>query len=317
MDNLTILNQTHNELQQQKRLDFKDLFHQFSNYIDASDKTVTTYATSIRQFLKYMYSHNITQPQREDILAYRKYLKETGKKANTIQNYLIGLRQFFKWLEIEGLYPNVAKGVKGVKLTKDHKKDYLTSKQVSHLIQSIDTSTIKGLRDYAIIVLMVTSGLRTIEVSRANINDLRIVGNDTALFIQGKGRDDKSEYIKVIPEVEQAIRAYFKARGAMTDDAPLFASTSNNNAGGRLTTRSISGIVKDALINAGFNNDRLTAHSLRHTAGTLNLLNGGTIEETQQLLRHTDISTTMIYLHHIKRANNNSEARIGSAIFSE
>jgi len=82
-----------------------------------------------------------------------------------------------------------------------------------------------------------------------------------------------------------------------------------------MTTRSISGIVKDRFTGAGYDSERLTAHSLRHTAGTLNLLNGGTLEETQQLLRHSNINTTMIYLHHLDRAKNNSEARIAAAIF--
>ena len=94
----------------------------------------------------------------------------------------------------------------------------------------------------------------------------------------------------------------------------LFVSTSNNNKGQRLTTRSISGIVKKRLKAAGYTSNRLTAHSL-HTAGTLNLMNGGTLEETQQLLRHSNINTTMIYLHHLERENNQSEKRIADALF--
>jgi integrase/recombinase XerC len=82
-----------------------------------------------------------------------------------------------------------------------------------------------------------------------------------------------------------------------------------------MTTRSISRIAKDKLVNAGFNSDRLTAHSFRHTAATLNLLAGATIEETQQLLRHTNSSTTMIYAHHLDRMRNNSENRIANVIF--
>ncbi|OIL92423.1 integrase [Oenococcus oeni] len=113
------------------------------------------------------------------------------------------------------------------------------------------------------------------------------------------------------------MRAYLKVRGSVEDAAPLFASTSNNNEGGRMTTRSISGIAKSALRRAGFDSSRLTAHSLRHTAATLNLLNGGSLEETQQLLRHRNLNTTMVYLHHLKRAKNQSEARIGNAIFKQ
>lgn len=305
-----------NQVASFNNFDFKTAYTDFINYIDASENTVKTYTRAIKQFFKYMIEHDITKPTRADILAYRDHLKDTGRKASTIQNYIIALRQFFNWTEAQKIYPNIAKGIKGAKQTKEHKKDYLTSKQVKAILKDASKDkSLKGLRDKAILALMITGGLRTIEVSRANIEDLRTLGDNTVLYIQGKGRDDKSEYMKVIPQVENAIRDYLKKRGNVNPKEPLFASTSNNNAGAPMTTRSISGIVKDAMINAGFNSDRLTAHSLRHTAGTLNLLNGGTLEETQQLLRHQNIGTTMIYLHHLDREKNKSEERIGGAIF--
>ena len=95
---------------------------------------------------------------------------------------------------------------------------------------------------------------------------------------------------------------------------PLFTSASNRNRHGRMTTRSISRIAKQALVNSGLNSDRLTAHSLRHTTATLNLLAGASPEETQQLLRHSSLNTTMIYSHHIDRLQNKSAARVGAAI---
>ncbi|MGO4938361.1 tyrosine-type recombinase/integrase [Fundicoccus sp. Sow4_H7] len=305
------------ELQPHPHINFNQLYHDFIDFIDVSKNTQATYTRAIRQFLRYLIKHDIRQPQRSDILAYRDELKADGKKSTTIQSYIIALRQFFNWLEAQGAYPNIAKGIKGAKVTKGHKKDYLTSAQVADVLNNVDRSTPKGLRDYAILAVMFTGGLRTIEVSRANIEDLRTLGNSTVLYVQGKGRDDKTEYMKVIPEVEKAIRLYLKTRtkDTLKPDSPLFASTSNNNAGKTMTTRSIRTIVKGALINAGYDSDRLTAHSTRHTAGTLNLLNGGTLEETQQLLRHENISTTMIYLHHLERENNDSEHRIGGAIF--
>ena len=82
-----------------------------------------------------------------------------------------------------------------------------------------------------------------------------------------------------------------------------------------MTTRSISRVAKESLIDIGLDSDRLTAHSFRHTAATLNLLNGGTVEETQQLLGHKNINTTLIYSHALERAKNNSEKRIAKAIF--
>ncbi|MCM5673360.1 site-specific integrase [Staphylococcus hominis] len=281
--------------------------------MDASEKTVQTYTRALRQFFKFLYENNITQPQRTDVLAFRDNLKDKGRKPTTIKSYIVAVRLFFQWTNQEGLYPNIAEKIKGAKLDQAHKKDYLTVDQIKDVLNNIDTSTLTGARDYAIIVLMVTGGLRTIEVSRADMDDMRNVGNSPALYIQGKGREEKTEYVKLPLQVFKAIGRYREMLEKQYD--VLFVSTSNNNKGQRLTTRSISGIVKKRLKEAGYTSNRLTAHSLRHTAGTLNLINGGTLEETQQLLRHSNINTTMIYLHHLERENNQSEKRIADALF--
>ena len=153
------------------------------------------------------------------------------------------------------------------------------------------------------------------EVVRADIGDLRTAGNSTVLYLQGKGREEKTEFIKVTAPVEKAIRAYLKLRKETDPAAPLFASLSRNSAGERMTTRSISGIVKKRLQGAGFDSDRLTAHSLRHTSVTLALLAGKDITEVQQFARHSNISTTMIYSHHLDKAKNSCGEAITDAIF--
>lgn len=292
-----------------------DLLDSFTSFIDARPRTVETYQKALRQFFRYMADNDIKKPSRDDVLNYRELLRTSGYKPGTITTYIISLRQFFKWTEAAGLYPDIAANVKGAKIERSHKKDPLTSTQAKAVFTGIDRDTLAGVRDYAILAVMTTGGLRTIEIIRANIDDMRTLGNETVLYIQGKGRDEKSEYIKLSTTAEKAIRAYLTKRGRTSGNAPLFASISNNSKGERMTTRSISRIVKDRLIDAGLNSERLTAHSLRHTAATLNLLNGGTIDETQQLLRHSNINTTMIYLHHLDRAKNNSEERISEAIF--
>ena len=121
--------------------------------------------------------------------------------------------------------------------------------------------------------------------------------------------------VKIAEPVEAAIRKYLMVRGETDSSAPLFSSISNRNSGGRMTTRSISRVAKNHLIEIDLKSDRLTAHSLRHTAATLNLLNGGTVEETKQLLGHANINTTLIYSHALERAKNDSESRIAKAIF--
>ena len=291
----------------------KDLFTAWVNYIDASAKTIETYGKAIKQFLLFLQDRGVTAPTREDIISYREYLKQSHKPTTT-QNYIMAVKQFFKWTSTEGIYPNIAEHIKGAKIDTEHKKDYLTSSQVTRLLKDIDRESLQGKRDYAILSLMVTTGLRTISVCLADIKDIRPVGDEMALYYQGKGHEEKAEYVKLAAPVEMAINDYLKARGKADPEEPLFTSLSNNNPG-RLTTRSISRIAKQHFIDIGLNSERITAHSLRHTAATLNLLNGGTPEETQQLLGHKSINTTMIYAHALERAANNSEHRIADAIF--
>lgn len=293
-----------------------DLYLQFVNYLDAAPATVATYTKAVRRFMEYIAGQGITQPRREDLIEWRNGLKAAGHKPTTIQAYITAVRLFFQWLEQEGLYPNIADRVKGAKISKGHKKDYLTAAQAKAILDGIDRGSLQGLRDYAIFSLCITGGLRTIEVSRANIEDLGTVGGCAALYVQGKGQEERAAvFVKLAAPVERAIREYLRARGAVTGEDPLFVSTSNNSTGSRLSTRSISGIIKGAMQRAGYDSERLTAHSLRHTAATLNLLGGGTLQETQQLLRHSSINTTMIYAHNLERAQSMSEERIAGAIF--
>lgn len=289
-------------------------FDDFLKFADVTEKSIVTYKRALKQFVKYLALNNITQPTRQDVINFRESLRE-DHKATTIQTYLIAVKLFFRWTAQSNLYPDIADHIKGVKLTREHKKDSLTTKQVKKVLEGIDRSTLEGLRNYAIVSLMITGGLRTIEVCRADIDDLRTLGDYTVLYLLGKGRQEKAEYIKVVDEVETAIRTYLKASGSAEPNTPLFKCISNKHKGGRLSTRTVSRIVKEALRDAGFDSDRLTAHSLRHTTGTLNLKNGGSLEETKQLLRHVNLNTTMIYAHHLERLNNKSEERIAKAIF--
>ena len=314
MNELQQVQRQNNSLDVVRTLDF-NTFDRFINYLDASPKTVETYKKALRQFFNYIGVHGIRKPQREDVLAFRDDLKASGLKPTTVQNYITATRIFFKWTEQEGLYPNIAEHVKGAKLDKNHKKDYLTSRQAKEVLANVETDTEEGLRNYAILSLMVTGGLRTIEVSRADVGDLRTVGENTVLFVQGKGREEKTEYIKISAPVEKAIRSYLKARENVEEGQPLFTSTSNNSRGKRITTRTVSGVVKTALRNAGYDSARLTAHSLRHTAITLALLAGREITEVQQFARHANLNTTMIYNHALDQAKNGCSDAITNAIF--
>lgn len=291
-----------------------DMVQNFIEFIDASENTVKTYSRGVKKLLEYLLTNNIKQPRREDIIAFREELK-TSHKATTVQNYMVAIKLFFKWTNSVGVYPNIAENLKGAKISREHKKDYLTSSQVKRVLGEIDTSTLQGKRDYAMVALMITGGLRDTEVANADIQDLRTVGDFTVLYVLGKGRQEKSDYIKIVENVENAIRDYLKERKPLKQTEPLFASVSNHNNSGRLTTRSISRICKKALLAAGYDSDRLTAHSLRHTAVTLSLLGGMTLQEAQEFARHRNIATTQIYAHNLDRLKNQCEETIAKAIF--
>ena len=292
-----------------------DLYRRFVAYLDTNPSTIVTYTNSLKRFFNYLALEDITEPRREDVLAYRNWLRDNGLKPTTIQNYITAVRLFFAWTAQESLYPNVAERVKGAKIDRDHKKDYLTASQIKAVLSEIKRDKLQGLRDYAIVTLIVTCGLRTIEVVRADVGDLRPVGGFTALYVQGKGREEKTEYVKISMFVEAAIRAYLKVRGKVSATDPLFVSLSNNSEGKRLSTRTVSGIAKSNMRSAGYDSARLTAHSLRHTAITLSLLGGEDITEVQKFARHANMSTTMIYNHAVDRARNTCSDTISAAIF--
>lgn len=315
MNQLRTINESSSQLVTINALN-ADLYFNFISFLDVKEKTADTYRKALKRLFQYFAENSISQPTRSDLIAFRDELKAVNK-ASTVKTYLTATRLFFRWLEQEGLYKNIADKIKGAKVEHGHKKDALTVDQVKDVIDTFtaDTEASTAKRDYAIFCLMVTCGLRTIEVVRADLEDLRTLGSKTVLYVQGKGKDEKSEYVIITREVEKAIRSYLATRTDATDKAPLFSSTSNNSKGKRLTTRTISGIVKERLKLAGLNSNRLTAHSLRHTAVTLSLLGGSTLQEARQFARHSNISTTEIYAHNLERIANPCEGIVSSSIF--
>lgn len=292
-----------------------DIFQRFIAYLDAAPKTVETYTRALRPLIKWLKAHGINRPQREDLLQYRNELKATRKPA-TVQLYMITARLFFQWTKQEGLYPDIAEHLKGAKIDRRHPKNKaLEAYQVKDVLQAVDRSTLEGARNYAMLVVMFTGGLRTIEASRANIEDLDTLAGAPVLYVQGKGRDERAEHINLNRHAEAAIRDYLKLRPEARPSDPLFTSTSNRNRGGRMTTRSISQTVKNAFLAVGLNSAKWTAHSTRHTAVTLAIDAGATLLEAQQFARHLNPATTEIYYHERKEAINPCADKVAAAIF--
>ena len=242
-------------------------------------------------------------------------------KPNTIAQYLRSVCQFFRWTAANNLYPDIAANIHAPKLRHDrHSKEALTAPEVLAIEKSIaqraqertqaaqnaqkDTagriqrSTEQGKRIYAMYLLAVNAGLRTVEISRANIKDLETKGGQTWLYIWGKGHTEPDQRKPLAPEVAAAVKEYLKSRtDKPTGNSPLFVSTGNRSGGKRIAPTTISTMLKRAMQEAGFDSERITAHSLRHTAGTNVQEVTGDIYKTQKYMRHSNPATTEIYLH--------------------
>ena len=163
-------------------------------------------------------------------------------------------------------------------------------------------------------LLAVNAGLRTIELSRANIKDIEVKNGQAAIYIWGKGHTEPDQKKPLAPEVYQAIREYLNTRADRpTANSPLFVSTGNRSGGQRIAETTISRMLKKAMQGAGYDSDRITAHTLRHTAGT-NVMNlTGNIYTAQNYMRHSNPATTEIYLHNDTTA---AEAETARALYN-
>ncbi len=280
---------------------FYQLIDQFIMSHDVAKTSRSTYRNSLRQFFRWFAQQHITEPTRETILEYKSYLDEKGLRPFTRAAYLVAVRKFFEWSEGLKLYPNIAKGIKGAKRgLKSHHKDSLSIDMIMRLLASITTTTLQGKRDFALINLLFRTGLRLIEISRADIVDLEIEHEDEALlWVRGKGRDGKDEFVVLTHEALHPIQLYLKARKAKT--GPLFAGIGNRSKGKRITTFSLSRLIKGYLRQAGMDSRRITAHSLRHTFGVLSIKAGASLYEVQLAMRHSAPATTELYLGDIER----------------
>ena len=276
-----------------------NLFERFIDYTDRKPTTIKGYVTCIRQFVEWLDCNGITQPKREDIKAYRDHLTSSDLATGTQTQYLRAVKHFFKWTASEGLYPNIADNIHGAKVRRDiHRKDPFPLEAVEQIADTIDRSDEQGKRLHIMFLLNFVDGLRTIELHRADVGDLKTIGGDTYLYIQGKGHDEKDTPKYITPEMKKEIDEYLEIRTEkVTAKSPLFTSTSNRSKGGRIATTTISTMIKEMLVNAGYDSDRLTAHSLRHTSGTGAHKAGIDLYGVQHLMRHCDPATSEIYIH--------------------
>lgn len=266
---------------------------------DVKESSRNLYSRTLKLFFEWTEERGkqIADLSRTDILEYKDELFAKGLSSLSVASYLTSLRKFYEWAESEKLYPNIAKGVKTPRRVQAFKKQHLTEDKSTELLNHFESMS---LRDYAIVNLILRTGLRTIEVVRADVGDITFKANRRILRVWGKGRDTKDDFVVLTDKTYLPIKNYLATRKGVKANEPLFTSGSHRNTGERLTTRTISGLCKEGLKAIGLDGREFTAHSLRHTTAVTILKNGGQLTDAQEVLRHSSPTTTQIYTESIK-----------------
>ncbi len=271
--------------------------------VQTATKTRTDYASELRMFGQFV-AKRVDEISPLDVIAYRQYLEEKGLKQITIYKKLSCLRSFFNFYSQLTQRPNPALIVKLPKITDESSKAVLSLQEAMRLLTIINPTTILGKRDRAILGLLLVNGLRTCEVSRANVSDIHKIENYDVLKVHGKG--GKIADTKLREDIYTAIQVYLASRGSVRPEDPLFLSI-GNFAKGRLTTQAIQVRVRSYFRLAGIDKPNLTAHSLRHSCATLCLSVGkADLIQVQRLLRHSSPQTTMRYLKNLDWLSDNA-----------
>jgi integrase/recombinase XerC len=256
--------------------------------------TLKSYAEDLDSLLAYFQERIGPIPDAAEVTVgilrgYVSYLHECQYAKTTIARRLACLRTFFRYCCREGRAPsNPAKALRtpraGRKLP-----HFLTTVQVSQLLEAPPANTPMGLRDRAILETIYSAGLRVAEVVGLNIADWDRDAN--VLRVRGKGRKER-----VSPLGSYAVKALNRwlqvRKPHPADPAPVFL----NKFGRRLTTRSVGRLLLGHLQRAGL--DTLTTpHTLRHSFATHLLDGGADLRSVQELLGHKSLTTTQIYTH--------------------
>lgn len=284
-------------------------------YAELNEKTSgRIYKMDIRSFVSWMHEQeiNIYEIEREHMLIYRKHLKTQGKENITINRMFSVACTVVKRLVSKGIIANdpLKERIKSLATNDESTHVALDDTQSKQLLAAIDTSTIKGKRDYAMVSLMLRSGLRREEVCSLNIGDIGMKqGHHVVEVRHGKG--DKPATVKIAPDVWCYIDEYMQdlqkqhPRRDARLLAPLFISLYKGDkprlkpddtgklCEQRMDAKGVENLVKALGEKIGIT--KLTPHGLRATFITLAMEHDATLEQTQYAARHKDPRTTERY----------------------
>jgi len=272
------------------------LINDFVAERDVKEATRAQYKTNLNQWFRWLNVQkvDVRNPRKADAIAFKDHLNKT-KSTYTIASYVTVLKLFYKWLDDQGIYDNIAAPVKFPKRSDHHTKGYLKQDQVIELLASMPGNTSSDFRNFAIVNLMLRTGMRRCEVVRMNVEDL-IISNDVyQLHIQRKGRIAKDQTITLDKAIVDPIHDYLSLRDTVADSSPVFINHSRFNINQRINEDYISRLAKESMRRIGIDRKDMTCHSFRHTAAITAIKAKALPYEVQQMLGHRSGTTTEIY----------------------
>ena len=241
------------------------------------------------------------------VKTYRQQLVEAGYQAASIAHKLAVLRRFYAAAVAGGLRPdNPALGVHPPRERRAAELlPCLAEGELRQLLAAVPrTGAVPALRDRALLALLALQGLRTVEITRANVEDL-YTGEPVVLRVRGKMRD---RLLPLRPDLATVLQAYLDARGTVANDAagtPLVTAVGHRAGGHRLSRRGVRYVVDGYLRQAGLKRPGVSDHALRHTAATLAYKYTRDLRAVQHMLGHADPRTTARYAHLVERLQQN------------
>ncbi len=266
--------------------------------LDVLPATKADYKRKLELWFRFLAANSVDprEPQRHHVLDYKQHLHASGKSSFTCNSYVTVVKIFYSYCETRRYYENIGLGIKSSNKQREHYKYPLTRVESNQLLESINTDSLVGKRDKLMIALMLTNGLRTCEINRINIEDFGNEGEQTVLYVQRKGRTDKRERVAIPDVVYELLEDYLSCRECNMNDPLIINHAFSSREPTRLAKGTISAIVKRRLRDIGIDNPKITAHSLRHTCGSLMVEENMEVEDIKDMLGHTSTNVTRIYI---------------------
>ena len=273
-----------------------DLIHAYENYLvkvkQASANTVSSYMRDIRQFAAWMQQQDLelADASQVNISAYLSKLQDDGRSGATVSRVLASLKNFYAYLVSSGFLES-SPVPSGIHVERGIKKlpQILTGGEVELLLAQPSCVDAKGFRDKAMLEVMYATGIRVTELIELNIDDVNL-----ELGIIKCSGSKKSRAIPLYPAALKALGVYVKDVRETMLAAPNEKALFVNVGGSRMSRQGFWKILKHYQSSAHIDKE-ITPHTLRHSFAVHLLENGADLGSVQELMGHSDISSTQVY----------------------